>query len=640
MAAMNALLTLAFRSHPSRILTGGALVRPAPCAAVLGLVIAGSQSALAQASAPSGPVSPALTAQDLKPTVIAENGRVDRVVLYRTMAAITRVVRKDLAQGVWEVRIGNLPEDVDGTRIFAKVSSAQGDKAPQPRLLSVDYVEKPSQDFTGTPEGMALSTKVEVLTLQLGAMGQDAADLDSMLQWTTQLGVRTAANATNDGGTAALSLDSVAEQLKFVGEERARLMQAKRELGQRAEQVQRELKAAEAELESKGGASRTERTAVVQLAQVADGPAVIELTYHLFGPEWAPQYTVRANGERTAVEVEYDAGIFQATGEDWTDVTLALSTADATEESAPPVLEPFIVDEVRPVENQGVAYRRRGTGGAGGGGGGGGFGGGLAAAKDRDASYAYSVLESEGMVFGDVPALTASIEAMSGAAAVAEAGTAAVYELPRRVTVPSDMGSVQRTRVTTFAPEATFAYVAQPLHTQQVFLRGALRNSSDFLLLPGTARIFMGGDFIGNASMPFVAAKDEFKVYFGPDRALTAKREMLSRVTGTSGLFGGNLLTTTSYRITLENGTGRDIELEVLDRQPVSRNEKIEVKLEALSRPISADRLYAETQKPLGFLRWDVKLPATARPGSGLVLSWNVLVYRPNDLQMTPLPSD
>jgi hypothetical protein len=638
MAAMNALLTLAFRSHPSRILTGGALVRQAPYAAVLGLALAGSQAALAQASASSGPVSPALTAQDLKPTVITENGRVDRVVLYRTMAAVTRVVRKDLAQGVWEVRIGNLPNDVDAARIFAKVHSVQGDKAPQPRLLSVDYVEKPSQDFTGTPEGMALTTRVEMLRLQLGAMGQDAADLDSMLQWTTQLGVRTAANATNDGGTAALSLDSVAEQLQFVGEERARLMQAKRELGLKAEQVQRELKAAEAELESKGGASRTERTAVVQLAQVADGPAVIELTYHLFGPEWAPQYSVRANGDRTAVEVEYDAGIFQATGEDWTDVTLALSTADATDESSPPVLEPFIVDEVRPVENQGVAYKRRGTGGAGGGGGGG-FGGGLAAA-DKDGMNDYSLAEAGGAILGDSPALTASIEAMSGAAAVAEAGTAAVYELPRRVTVPSDMSSVQRTRVTTFTPEATFAYVAQPLHTQQVFLRGALRNSSDFLLLPGTARIFMGGDFIGSASMPFVAPKDEFKVFFGPDRALTAKREMLSRVTGTSGLFGGNLLTTTSYRITLENGTGRDIELEVIDRQPVSRNEKIEVKLEALSKPISTDRVYAETQKPLGFLRWDVKLPATARPGSGLVLSWNVLVYRPNDLQMTPLPSD
>lgn len=634
MAAMNALLTLAFRSHPSRILSGGALARQAPYAAVLGLALAGSQAALAQAPASAPPASPALTADDLKPTVITENGRVDRVVMYRTMAAVTRVVRKDLAQGVWEVRIGNLPEDVNAAQIFAKVSSGQGDKAPQPRLLSVDYVEKPSQDFTGTPEGLALTTRVETLTLQLGAMGQDAADLDSMLQWTTQLGVRTAANATNDGGTAALSLESVAEQLRFVGEERARLMQAKRELGLKAEELQRELKVAQAELESKGGASRTERMAVVQLAQVADGPAVIELTYHLFGPEWAPLYSVRASGDRTAVEVEYDAGIFQATGEDWTDVALALSTAEATEASSPPALEPFIVDEVRPVETQGVANRRRGSGGGGGGFGGGGPGG------AKDVRYSYGDSSEGGVILGDIPALTASIEAMSGAAAVAEAGTAAVYELPRRVTVPSDMGSTQRTRVTTFSPEVTFAYMAQPLHTQQVFLRGTMKNSSDFLLLPGTARIFMGGDFIGNASMPFVAAKDEFKVFFGPDRALTARREMLSRVTGTSGLFGGNLLTTTSYRITLENGTGRDIELEVLDRQPVSRNEKIEVKLEALSKPISTDRLYAETQKPLGFLRWDVTLPATARPGSGLVLSWNVLVYRPNDLNMTPLPSD
>ncbi|MFO0782284.1 MAG: hypothetical protein U0636_01185 [Phycisphaerales bacterium] len=116
------------------------------------------------------------------------------------------------------------------------------------------------------------------------------------------------------------------------------------------------------------------------------------------------------------------------------------------------------------------------------------------------------------------------IDRLGRAADVQEAGTAVSYDLPRRLTLPTDNDKTQRTRIATVDPTSKFVYGAQPLVTEDVFLRGDLTNSSAYQLLPGPAQIFMGADFIGQTGMPSVAPKDEFSVYFGPDRALKATR--------------------------------------------------------------------------------------------------------------------
>ena len=125
---------------------------------------------------------------------------------------------------------------------------------------------------------------------------------------------------------------------------------------------------------------------------------------------------------------------------------------------------------------------------------------------------------------GNSAEMAKAIEEFAASAAVNEAGTAVSFELPRPVTLPSDSVRQQRTRIGSFEPETRFTYVAAPILTESVFLRGDMRNSSAFQLLPGKAQVFMGGDFVGETAMPSVAPKDEFRVYFGPDRALRAKR--------------------------------------------------------------------------------------------------------------------
>ena len=53
---------------------------------------------------------------------------------------------------------------------------------------------------------------------------------------------------------------------------------------------------------------------------------------------WVPSYNVRSDGDRKSVKLEYLGSIEQMSGEDWSKVTLSLSTATPSLVSATPSL--------------------------------------------------------------------------------------------------------------------------------------------------------------------------------------------------------------------------------------------------------------------------------------------------------------
>ncbi len=572
---------------------------------------------------------PRASADDLKPTELAEHGEIESVVLYRGRAAVTRTIRRSLGQGLWAVKIGNLPATAQAQSLQAKVARG-GDStvASQPKLLSVEYSQTALAEFAGSPEGVALADKLKELRQKLEYLKQDDQQEEQQAKLVDQIGVRAAANATNDGGTQALNLDAARAQLEFVAKERARIVAARRAIVTQSEELQRQLQATQREFDARGGADRTERAAVVVIAMPEGGPVELSLTYVVAQATWEPIYNIRAAGDRTGVEVEYDAMITQATGEDWKDVRLALSTAQPTRASAPPPVSPWFVDVFVPIPaapasmapgSAGMSKRRDQGDKA------------MAGEPMMDANAGFAVETADRRL---------GIELTSASASVQETGTAVSFDLPRRLTVPTDTSKKQRTRIASLAPTSNFVYTAQPIVTEDVFLRGDLTNSSAFQLLPGMAQVFMGGDFIGETTMPSVAPKDEFKVFFGPDRSLRATRQLVNKTTGSSGFFGGSQSTTWSYRIAIDNSTGRAANVELFDRSPVSRNEKISVTVSKLSSPLSTSKQYAETLQTQGIMRWDLSVPASSRGDAAMPVTWTVEVSRPNAVQTTPLPPD
>src|SRR5205823_3977031 len=93
-------------------------------------------------------------------------------------------------------------------------------------------------------------------------------------------------------------------------------------------------------------------------------------------------------------------------------------------------------------------------------------------------------------------------------------GPSVTFRLKSRLTLPSrnDEQTLEVTRLD-LAPD--FFYKAVPVLTPHVYRQAALTNTSDFVLLPGEATMYLGTDFVGRSELPMVAIGKQFTVGFG-----------------------------------------------------------------------------------------------------------------------------
>jgi uncharacterized protein (TIGR02231 family) len=238
----------------------------------------------------------------------------------------------------------------------------------------------------------------------------------------------------------------------------------------------------------------------------------------------------------------------------------------------------------------------------------------------------------------DAESLGKILDKAAADAQVAGAGPSVTFDLPRAVTVRTSSQKQQRTRIGAIEAHPKFVHVAIPALTEAVYLRGELINSSAYQLLPGRASIFVGQDYVGPTILDSVAPGGQFKVHFGIDQAVNARRHLVHKITESTGLLSGGRRTSYQYRILIDNGTGRPLTVELWDRYPISRNNDIQVETVDLSAPLSGDAYYVAEERPLGLLKWILNIAAGASGNSAYTLTYGVHIDRAKDIDLTPLP--
>src|SRR5262249_5828788 len=91
---------------------------------------------------------------------------------------------------------------------------------------------------------------------------------------------------------------------------------------------------------------RTERDAVIVVDKANAAAGTVRLNYLVGSVAWRPQYKLRAGKDKDPVSLEYLASVRQQTGEDWTGVALALSTAQPMLNASPPELKSLEVSAI------------------------------------------------------------------------------------------------------------------------------------------------------------------------------------------------------------------------------------------------------------------------------------------------------
>ncbi len=498
----------------------------------------------------------------------------------------------------------------DGQALVERVAAASADLAGPMTLVLGPF---PASANPASFQTEVTSGEVQVLGLELRTRAGEALAegdrerLRAMLEErrTAHRGVQTELTAVQSakdaisgliqglaaGGREPLSLIAAEDLVRFVRAQMLAIDADEARLERSSRALEKEMADLELQLET-GGQRGTERYQELRLALhfLRPGDATVRIAYLVNGASWDPTYDVRVAPDLTGVRVGFVAQVQQSTGEDWNEAEILLST------SAPSIgLDPPL-PPVRVVFPGGallselgyVGYTAAGT---------------ERSMEDADANKAPEV-------------------------AYRDFGLSAQFVLPGRRNLPSN-GEPHRFAIREVPLQVRpYRYVV-PSMSDHAYLRADVTLASGTPLLAGRARIFLGPDYLGEASFPLMRVGDGTTLNLGVDPNLSVEWETIQNDREDPSRFS---LSSTSritrvYRASLRlSATARGpVEVVVEEALPLSRDGRIEVKGVQLQPAPLGDEKDLRDRSERGLHRWRLRLSpgATESVRYGYVLSFD-----------------
>lgn len=541
-------------------------------------------------------LTPLLNAQvSLEMEPIDANAEITSVTLYRNRAAITRTATLELNTGGYTIFFKDIPS-------VAYLDSVQASVSDNASLLAVDTSNKPI-----LVENSKLVTELVAQIEEVEAKLIDANSEGNAIILQIELLKTLIEKASNDKAPP-IELELFNEQITFAGNRMQDLSAKQFENSNKIRKLKELLINLKQQKHNISIGTKNQIDAIVDIGVANPCEVEVQLTYLVSNASWTPTYSIHANTDGNTISIDYEAELNQKTGENWTDVSLTLSTAQPQQSITPPMPSPWYVDVYQPPQPT---------------------------SAPRLPNFE---TKSDSALLERRLSLGTAVEVASAAAAVVGDGPAVSFVLPRTVTIPSDITESQTTSIASIETSAEQYLIAVPMLTDRVFVRSEVTNKSDYILLPGRASIFHGGDYVGKTSLKTIAPNQTFPLDLGIDASVISTRTLVEKVTSSTGLFGSGKQTTYDFQIEISNGNDAEIDIHVYDRIPVSRNEEIEVVLKNISSPLSTNANYLKTERTKGILRWDLKVPANLTGEASFKLTWQVEIARGKDIDITPLP--
>jgi uncharacterized protein (TIGR02231 family) len=155
---------------------------------------------------------------------------------------------------------------------------------------------------------------------------------------------------------------------------------------------------------------------------------------------------------------------------------------------------------------------------------------------------------------------------------------AATFTAPRRATVDGS-GQQRKIPLARFPLQATLVRTAAPRAEGAAFLTAKAVNETGFPLLAGEAGVYVNDDFAGRVALPFTPAGGELELAFGQDERIEVERRVVERKRETEGIVSKDEVYRYRVRVTVKNRYASPVAVKLLDLVPVSRDEKIAVKV-------------------------------------------------------------
>ena len=519
------------------------------------------------------------------------------VTVFPDRARVTRRGSLSFEPGVHRVEFGELPLAMQTESVRA---SGRGTPAA---LLGVDTRRT---YFTDTPAAavQVLEKQIEALTDQDKSLADQSAAADVQAQFVKKLADHAAEQLARGLALGRSDISQSGSLIAFTRQQLAEAQQTLREIGLQRRELARQLAKLNAELNTYRSTRPRERyQAVVEVDVQQAGELSIDLTYMVSGAGWNPLYDLRATGTESdapALQVSYLAQVTQNSGEDWVDSSMTLSTARPALTSIRPELDPWYLDAYAPPPPR-MQMR-------------------AAPAREPDLMTPSPAAGSGGFV-----GAPRQVDMVQQQAEVSSEGASVTFTLAQSVSIPSD-GTPHKVTVSTLALKPRLDYICIAKLAEAAYRRASVTNSSDYLLLPGAANLFVEGDFVGNFAIDKVAPREEFELTLGVDDRIFVKRELKAQSVDKT-FIGDRRRMRFGYEIELRNLRTTKVDIELHDQLPVARHEQIKVKLETTDPKPSE-------QSELNELTWKLSLA----PNDKRLIRFDFTIEHPVSMTVSGLP--
>ena len=525
---------------------------------------------------------------------------ISAVTVYTDRAVVTRTASVELAAGTTELVFANLPQALNERSL-----QVSGRGTAQALILDVS-AKQTYVDFTPNARVKELEDLLKGYGKQVRGLDDRANLLNAQQASLDRMETALFAPPTKDVPRPDLtqftnSLNYLTEQKGKLATERASLDESKEELQNKINTVQQQLN------ELRGSGGKAFKTVTVRVSAPAAGSLDVALSYTVPGASWAPSYDARVLSTERAVALGYFGIVRQNTGEDWKNVLLTLSTARPGLGGAAPALGVWNLDVYRPD----VVVLDR-----------------FEARQDK-AKSARRVMAPATMAYGGVAADMApppeEKDAEMAAATIEAGATSASFKIAVASSIPSD-NSPQKVPVTSAKLTANPEYNTVPKRLATAYLTAKVYNNSEFPLLAGAMNVFLDGTFVATSSLRTVMPGEKFDLALGADEGISVKHKRVTRFAEDTGLTNSGRRITYEYLITIQNNKKTAERVIAFDQVPLSKNEKIVVKL------LSPD---AKDVKPTdeGTLKWSLDL----KPGEKRELTVKFAVEFDKEVNVTGL---
>ena len=516
---------------------------------------------------------------------------IDAVTVYPDGASVTRVIALDLPAGDNTAVLKDFPLSLDPSSL-----RVEGEGGAKLTIGSID----------ARPPRAAPPVNLPELDKRIEALNDERVNLQGAIAAATAR--RTFAERFAETSPAGLGEKGEARPIAewraafaAVAEEVASANTAIRDAERKQRDIDREIARLESDRAQKPPSKLEVR---IDLAAPAATKATLRVTYAVRNARWTPLYDARldtgAKDRKPALELVRRADITQSTGEDWSNVSLGVSTVRLARGGSAPELGSLIVQypqAPRPAPMGGVSEAMRPM---------------LRSAPAQKAADARDQAAEEQQ-------------------AVAEVGDFQVtFRIPGRVSVGASEGTkALRISTATIAPD--LAVRAAPVKDPTAFLEASFRQSEDAPLLPGRVAIYRDGVFVGRGQMATVSKEETVRLGFGADDKVKIERSVVKRNEGSAGL----IVTTSktderSFKTSVRNGHDFPIRIAIEDQLPVSESEDIVVEMLPQTTTPTATNL----RDKRGVLEWAFE----AKPGEvrDIAFAWRVRWPKDKGVVMVP----